>query len=97
MPYQDFVIATPEITLVFLLNLCPFTTGLGTSATAFWKKDGFCIKTFLLGLIQHLITFWSICFPWLLFISWFIALASWIFGLYHTYNVYKASRAVYMK
>jgi len=102
MGYSDYIIATPEPMLTIALNIIPFTTGWGTSLTAYWKKTGFDTVTFIIGLVQQWLTcmgFAMLCNPlwvWLLWLPGLVCfLGGYIWSLYHTFQVYKASRAVY--
>ena len=102
MGYSDYIIATPEPMFTIFLNICPFTAGVGTSFTAYWKKTGFCFVTFIIGLVQQWLTVMGwICLvnpaiAWLLWLPGLLCfLIGYFWNLYHTFQVYKASRAVY--
>ena len=101
MGYYDYIIATPEPMFTIFLNCNPLTAGLGTSFTAYWKKTGFCAVTFILGLVQKTLTMMGFVMlmpqlAWLLWLPGLICFwGGYIWNLYHTFQVYKASRAVY--
>ena len=98
MGYSDFVIATPEPMLTIYLNMSPFTAGMGTMFTAYWKQGGFCVKTFILGFVMQWLTmlgFGMMYSFWLSLLGLIIFLGAYIWNLWHTFQVYKVSRATY--
>ena len=98
MGYSDFVIATPEPMFTIFLNIMPFTAGVGTMFTAYWKQGGFCVKTFILGWVQNwlvLVGYGLLYSFWLSLLGLIFLLGGYIWTLWHTFQVYKVSRATY--
>ena len=98
MGYSDYIIATPEPMFTLWLNLFPFTAGMGTAFTAYWKKGDFCWVTFIIGLLQHwliMVGFGMLYSFWLSLIGFILFWVAYGWNLWHTYQVYKASRATY--
>ena len=91
MAYSDFVIPVMDPAVVLLLQI--FLPGFGIKLSAYYKKGGFCFKTWALGFVQNfLFTFVMYFFGWTLILP----LAVWLWSVFHGYLVFKASKEMFM-
>ena len=104
MGYADFVQATPEPQLAFLLNV--ILPGLGCKAAAYYGDGGVNWKCWAIGMLMNIIwcssmfsaawwyswTFWLPIIPACL---WFLAFIIWAWAVFHSYLIWKVSREKY--
>lgn len=99
---MEWVTATPEPQLAFLMNLV--LPGTGTKITAYYKVGGgFCHKTFAMGEFQEVTHFllhlvgWFLLDPITRSVYELLVLGAYGWVIYHSYITWKISREMYNK
>lgn len=91
MSYSDFVIPVMDPAVVMMMQI--FLPGFGIKLSAYYKKGGFCFKTWALGFFQNIL--FTVLIVWA---QWTIILplAVWLWSVFHGYLVFKASKEMFM-